>query len=267
MSVLVKSEDAREVLNLLMVLSGAILIYGALSGNWFAIPVEKMPGPLGGLPWLSKHNSQQHVQLLCFFIAAFHMSLASIWRAIQEASKINMKEDDTVKFLKCAGAALGKVGWAVFLWANYGFVKLLIVDGGAIGDLSKPYICLYGIGFALILAFGINWKDMGDVIYSPFSFINSFVDVLSYIRLFAVGLSSVYIANSFNSMATSVSAGNPWLIPVSLLILAIGHLLNIALACMGVLVHGVRLNTLEFSGRMDLSWTGKPYRPLSNDIQ
>ena len=89
--------------------------------------------------------------------------------------------------------------------------------------------------------------------------------MLSYIRLFAVGLSSAYIANSFNSMAMSLSAGNPWLIPVSLLVLAVGHALNIALACMGVLVHGVRLNTLEFSGHMDLSWSGKPYKPLSNE--
>ncbi|MBR6372437.1 MAG: hypothetical protein IKS20_04585 [Victivallales bacterium] len=259
-----KSENAKDGLNLLMVMSGAILIFGALSGNWFAIPAEKMPGPLGGLPWLSKHNAQQHVQLLCFFIAAFHMSLASVWRALQEASKANLKEDDTRKFLKCIFAALGKMGWAVFLWANFGLVKLLIVDGGGIGDLSKPYIWLYGIGFVLILAFDINWKDMGTVIYMPFSFINSFVDVLSYIRLFAVGLSSVYIANSFNSMAMSVSEGNPWLIPVSMLVLALGHALNIALACMGVLVHGIRLNTLEFSGHMDLSWTGKPYKPFSN---
>ena len=260
-----KSDNAKEGLNLLMVMSASILIYGALCGNWFAIPVEKMPGPLAGLPWLSKNNAQQHVQLLCFFIAAFQMSLASVWRAWQEASKANLKEDNTFKFLKCIWAALGKMGWAVFLWANYGMVKLLIVDGGGIGDLSKPYKCLYIIGFVLILIFDINWKDMGDVIYSPFSFINSFVDVLSYIRLFAVGLSSAYIANSFNSMAMSLSAGNPWLIPVSLLVLAVGHALNIALACMGVLVHGVRLNTLEFSGHMDLSWSGKPYKPLSNE--
>jgi V/A-type H+-transporting ATPase subunit I len=195
------------------------------------------------------------------------MSLASVWRALQEASKANLKDDDAKMFLKCVWAALGKLGWAVFLWANYGLVKLLIVDGGSIGDLSRPYVWLYGIGFVMILVFDINWKDMGTVIYMPFSFINSFVDVLSYIRLFAVGLSSVYIADSFNNMATGISAGNPWLIPVSLLVLAIGHALNIALACMGVLVHGVRLNTLEFSGRMDLSWTGKPYKPLSNDVQ
>jgi V/A-type H+-transporting ATPase subunit I len=106
---------------------------------------------------------------------------------------------------------------------------------------------------------------MGTVIYMPFSFINCFVDVLSYIRLFAVGLSGFYIANSFNGMAAGLHSamGSPWLsIPCAIVILALGHMLNLALALMGVLVHGVRLNTLEFSGHMDLSWSGKAYRPL-----
>ena len=45
--------------------------------------------------------------------------------------------------------------------------------------------------FPVILSCGINWRNMSDVIYAPFSFINSFVDVLSYIRLFAVSMSSL----------------------------------------------------------------------------
>ncbi len=259
-----RTDKAREGLNLLLVMSCAILVFGALSGNWFAIPVEKMPGPLGGLPWLSKNDAQKHVQLLCFFIAAFHMSMASLWRALQEAARVDFRNDDIWKFLKCMRSALGQIGWGLFLWGNFGLAKLLIVDGGSVGELSSPFVWLYGVGFVFILLFNINWKDMGTVIYMPFSFVNSFVDVLSYIRLFAVGLSSVYIADSFNSMAAGLVSGSPWMIPVAVIILALGHALNIALACMGVLVHGIRLNTLEFSGRMDLSWSGKPYKPLSS---
>ena len=141
-------------------------------------------------------------------------------------------------------------------------MQTLVVDGGGFGDLNIFAKCLYVVGFFTILIFGVDWKDMGAVIYLPFSFINNFVDVLSYIRLFAVGLSSLYIAQSFNQMAGQLYSLSPWMIPLMLLLLACGHALNIALAAMGVLVHGIRLNTLEFSGHMDLSWSGKPYRPL-----
>jgi V/A-type H+-transporting ATPase subunit I len=47
------------------------------------------------------------------------------------------------------------------------------------------------------------------------------------------------------------------------LIIFFGHTLNIALAVMGVLVHGIRLNTLEFSGHLGMEWTGVPYQPFA----
>ena len=142
--------------------------------------------------------------------------------------------------------------------------KVLVIKGGDVTDLETPFIWLYVIGFIFILAFSIDWTDMGAVIYSPFSFINSFVDVLSYIRLFAVGLSGVYIAQSFNDMAMGLHSLNmPILtIPAAVLILGLGHLLNIVMAFMSVLVHGIRLNTLEFSGHLGLNWSGKAYNPL-----
>ena len=87
--------------------------------------------------------------------------------------------------------------------------------------------------------------------------------MLSYIRLYAVGLSSLCIAQSFNEMSLKIWQGSFWLLPVGLIVICVGHCLNIALAAMGVLVHGIRLNTLEFSGHLDLSWGGKPYRPLA----
>lgn len=238
----------RQVLNLGLTMSLCILGYGWLTGNWFALPAAKLPRLLAGLPWLSDATySEAHVKLLCFFIGAFHMSMARAWRACLAGG---------------LRGALGHVGWGIFLWANFFLAKVLIVDGGGMDDLGVFAKGLFLVGFLTILVFGVDWKDMGTVIYLPFSFINCFVDVLSYIRLFAVGLSSLYIAQSFNDMAGQLYSLSPWMIPFLLLVLAGGHVLNIALAGMGVLVHGIRLNTLEFSGHMDLSWSGKPYRPL-----
>jgi len=47
------------------------------------------------------------------------------------------------------------------------------------------------------------------------------------------------------------------------LIIFVGHMLNIMLSAMGVMVHGMRLNTLEFSGHLGLQWTGIPFAPFS----
>lgn len=260
----VTDEKKRSGMNLLLIMSLSVLIYGALTCNWFAIPTEKFPSWLNICPWMC--NNDKHIQLLSLFIGAFHMCLARVWRSILAARQIKLSEDNTWTFLKKIREVIGHLSWGLFIWANFGLTKQLIVVGGDVKDLPAPYAWLYGIGLVMILIFNIDWTDMGTIIYMPFSFINDFVDVLSYIRLYAVGLSGFYIANSFNGMATSLHSINmPWLsIPGAILILLAGHLLNVALACMGVLVHGVRLNTLEFSGHMDLSWSGKPYKPLKS---
>ena len=241
-----KSASAKNGLKVLLSMSACVFVFGALSGNWFGIPNSKMPFPLSGLPWLSQDGTQEHIKLLCFFIGAFHTSLAHAWCAYNQRKSIK--------------DVIGNLGWAFFLWANF-FAAAKLIAGG-IPHTDGLMYALYGIGFIAILTCSINWKDFGDVIYSPFSFINSFVDILSYIRLFAVGLSGVYIASSFNDMASAIWNANPWLIPVGLIVLLLGHLLNIAMAALSILVHGIRLNTLEFSGHIGLSWSGKPYKPL-----
>ena len=76
------------------------------------------------------------------------------------------------------------------------------------------------------------------------------------------GLASVKVAENFNAMALDL--GLPiWIkwLPL-VLILAIGHGLNLAMAGLSVLVHAVRLNTLEFSNHKGVSWAGYAFRPF-----
>lgn len=242
-------QKKRDAIQLLLLMSGCILTYGALTGNWFGIPPERMPLVFRGIPWFREDVNSNHVKLVGFFIGAFHLSMARVWAAIISGSKRR---------------SLGHIGWGLFLWGNFFTVKMLLISGGTLPSVAKV---LYLVGTVLILTCSVNWRDMGDVIYTPFNFINSLVDVLSYIRLYAVGLSSFFIAESFNSMSAMVWKSSIWMIPVGLIIIFIGHTLNVALAGMGVLVHGIRLNTLEFSGHIGLSWGGKPYQPLKTADQ
>lgn len=234
----------RDPLRLMLVMSGSILFFGALSGNWFGLPKEVLPLPFRGIPWLRDDANADHIRLLCFCIGALHLSLARIWNSVLSRS---------------VRGSLGHLGWALFLWANFFTVRMLLITGGELPGFVR---WMYALATVMILTCSVNWRDMGDVIYMPFNFINSLVDVLSYIRLYAVGLSGFYIASNFNAMSHSLWNASPWLIPAGLLVLLIGHCLNIALCGMGVLVHGIRLNTLEFSGHLGLNWSGKPYRPL-----
>ena len=94
----------------------------------------------------------------------------------------------------------------------------------------------------------------------PLNLVGSFVDVISYIRLYAVGTASFAIASTFNIMLAPMFDG--WLSGLlGALLLFLAHTVNIVLAVMGVMVHGIRLNTLEFASHLGLQWSGIPYRP------
>ncbi|MBN2444535.1 MAG: V-type ATP synthase subunit I, partial [Spirochaetales bacterium] len=92
--------------------------------------------------------------------------------------------------------------------------------------------------------------------------ISCFSDIISYVRLFAVGLATVKVAEAFNEMAAGAGFG-PFGVIIAVLILILGHSLNMTMAALSVMVHGIRLNMLEFSGHMDLQWAGTKYKPFS----
>jgi V/A-type H+-transporting ATPase subunit I len=85
--------------------------------------------------------------------------------------------------------------------------------------------------------------------------------VISYVRLFAVGLATLAIAETTNTLASGFGEGAVAL-AAGIAIVFIGHTLNLILGPMSVLVHGVRLNVLEFSGHANVTWSGVPFEPL-----
>ena len=74
----------------------------------------------------------------------------------------------------------------------------------------------------------------------------AFGDVLSYLRLFALGLASSQLAATFNEIAGSIAKSRGIGLLAAILILVVGHGLNFVLAVIGGVVHGLRLNCIEF---------------------
>ena len=236
----IKSEKARLPINLLFVMGVSIFIWGFLTGSWFGIETEKLPKFLHPNPWF---KSEDNIRYCCFMIAAVHLSIAHIWIGVLKINRI--------------GQVIGQIGWVLFIWGNF-FLASSLVAGR-----TFPHFAFYFFIFGFIMMlFSINYKEIGEVCGFPFAVLSSFVDLLSYIRLFAVGLSGLYVAENFNKMAEG-TFDLPYVgLLLGIIIIIFGHSLNIMLGALAVLVHGIRLNTLEFSGQLGLHWSGFLYKPF-----
>ncbi|MCG8481101.1 MAG: V-type ATP synthase subunit I, partial [Spirochaetales bacterium] len=107
-------------------------------------------------------------------------------------------------------------------------------------------------------------RGLGGFITTALDGISAFSDIISYIRLYAVGLASLAIAEAFNGMAQGIGASMDGAVGAiaAALVLFLGHTLNLAMGALSVVVHGVRLNMLEFSGHLGMEWTGVEYAPF-----
>jgi len=225
---------------LLYVLTGTTIVWGLLTGTFFG--QQWLPQTVKPLvPWLNDYNN---IQLLCFTIAIIHLSIARLWSA---ASKFP------------STTALSDLGWLSILWGMY-FMANYFVLNMALPPITK-FLLLVGAILALI--FMVPLRDAlktvpKEIIPFFLSFIGAFTDIISYIRLFAVGLATVAVADATNTMAAQAPMAG------KVIILFIGHSLNLMLAAMAILVHGIRLNILEFSGHLNLEWTGFKYAPFRN---
>ena len=99
---------------------------------------------------------------------------------------------------------------------------------------------------------------MGSVLLGV---VNVFSDIVSYIRLWAVGLAGAAISATVNEMAGPL-LGHFLTFFFFVLLIVFGHGLNMVLNLLSVIVHGVRLNTLEFSSHLGMSWSGFKYSPF-----
>lgn len=247
-----KKKFAKQIeFGLIYTLSLSIMFWGILTGTYFGsemiaelpllrhLKVEKLAS-FGGDTII--------VQKLMFLIGAVHLTVGHL--------QIAWKFSNSVK-------AIAQFGWVAIIWGLY-----LIVSQMVLGIEAPDLMPWLFIGGALLIAlfskpgpsfFKGILSSLGSL---PLSIINGFSDIISYIRLYAVGLSTVLMAASFNQMAigegiTTVVSGI-----AAVLILILGHGLNMVLAAMAVIVHGVRLNMLEYAGHADVEFSGNEYKPF-----
>lgn len=237
-----KKTSDKTAFFLFYLLSSCTILWGLMTGTFFG---QEWNLKSGLKPLVPALIDIKVIQTFCFFLGALHLTLAHLWRALLQLPALT------------AGA---EIGWIAVLWAAFFLAKTLIL-----GDMF-PFFGKWLIigGITLVIFFTSPQrnilKTIGKGLASvALSLVNNFTDVVSYIRLFAVGLAGVAIADTVNTLAASAGGGN-WLISAPILL--VGHTLNFVLGPVGVLVHGVRLNVLEFSGHAGIAWSGVKYQPL-----
>ncbi len=154
------------------------------------------------------------------------------------------------------------VGWIVFMVGAYLYFPSILkatsliyfvfgipaVEGAHIG----LYLLFIGMGLAAVLA--VIQKKMGGIA-ELMQVIQIFADVMSYLRIYALSLAGIVMASTFNRIGSSLP------LYVGILIILGGHSVNFVLALMGGIIHGLRLNFIEWY-HYSFEGGGKPFRPL-----
>ena len=275
-----KKKKVPPAMFLLMIIGFATVAWGAVTCNWFGINPALLPEWLRMLsvPALSNATSSsgeiinaavfgtaetvqiaaktyvtQNIQILCFSLALFQLSVAHLKGICRY-----------IRSFKC----LGELGSLVMLWGIY-FVVLNMVVSSERFPLPSYCLPLVFGGFTLNFIFssydgslvGGILDSCKNIVSILLGVVNVFSDIVSYIRLWAVGLAGGAISQTVNEMAGPMMGGA--IMFAAIMLLFFGHGLNMILNVLSVIVHGVRLNTLEFSNHLGMSWSGFSYNPFS----
>jgi len=261
-----RKKGVKPIYKLTLLLGTFNFIWGVLTCNWLGLDTELLPAALKNmsLPLISSVTAaksaydegivKQHIMIFCFTLGLLQLSIGHI---------IAITRSKNLKILSEAGSLLMLAGM-------YGIVLSLIASNEYRQiPLFRPCIYALGGGFILNFVFANYEGSIGRSIIDGFKnmisailgIANVFGDIMSYIRLWAVGLAGGAIASTINSLAGPLFGHFIWFI-FGVILMALGHSLNFVLNGLSVLVHGVRLNTLEFSSHAGLTWAGTAYRPF-----
>ena len=246
---LLKPATRGKFANLLYLMGGATVLWGGLTGNLFGM--ERLPVWMEAVKVnaLADMSDPKPVMNVCFVMGAVHLTLAHLWNLWRHRR-------DT--------RALAEIGWIGSTWTMYCLAGWMVLGWEALPGFTLP---LFAVSALLVVVFMTPPKALKDQwvdhMMLPLTFVNNFVDVVSYVRLYAVGMATFALASSFNTMILGDPGDRGLLVSgIMLVILVLGHALNFILAGMGVMVHGIRLNTLEFASHLGLTWSGIPYHPF-----
>jgi len=262
-------KPVNPALNLLLLLGVTTTVWGSVTCTWFGLTPAQLPDWIkaASVPYLSNAQAavspekeawvKENMQVFCFILALVQLSVAHIKGIVRNRKSLKL---------------FGELGSLLMLWGIFNIVLNMVVNAERFPIMNEAMMLVAG-GFGLSFIFS---SYEGNIIQSIVSslknivsvllgVVNVFSDIVSYIRLWAVGLAGSAISLTVNEMAGPTLGG--FIIFLGIILLVFGHGLNMVLNVLSVIVHGVRLNTLEFSSHLGMSWSGFKYKPFSEAVE
>ena len=247
-------ESMKPVLSLIMVFGVMTLVIGTLTGSFFGVSI-------GEFKFLSSVKdyflTSDNLMMISLFIGFFHVIFAKIVAAMK------------VKVQRGFKHSLSPFAW-VFVIVSL-FCVFIPPMMGVVLPQNVEY-ALYGVallGGAIALFYNMPGKNIilnfGSGLWNTYNTVSGLLgDILSYIRLYAIGLTGGLLGGVFNSMAIDMTSSlNPFIrwLPM-LLILLFGHALNMGLGMISSLVHPLRLVFVEYYKNSEFEGGGIDYKPF-----
>ena len=258
-----------KIAPLALILGGATVVVGFFFHSFFSMDISKwgfiqalglnrimMPSDSKCIvPGMGEYDWNMILALAC---GVLHISLAQITKAVVATRNHG--------FMK----SLGVWGWTLLIvgGVTVGVLALLkVFDAG----ITKIAIIVVGIVSAICIFFLRDLHknpliNFGNGLWETYNTATGLLsDVLSYLRLYALALAGSLLGGAFNDLAVMVrgDGGFGWVLFI--LLLVVGHVLNIAMSGLSAFVHPLRLNFLEFFKNAGYEGLGRTYSPLSKE--
>lgn len=247
----------KNLFKLLIYAGIATIVVGALVGGWFGLKPEQLPSFLKSLQILDPQGKDQMI----FLGAVVIIGLFQVWFGFFVKLYIDFKEGDW------AAAFYDELPWVLAM--------VLGVFAGFLWRMGAPapalFLVVAAIAVCCFIIFVFAGRESSNIIarlgtggfelYTKIT--GTFGDVLSYLRLFALGLATGIIAGVVNEMA-SMLWGNPIGKVMAVGIFIGGHIFNLVINALGGFIHTARLQFVEFFTKF-YEGGGEDFRPFKRE--
>ena len=246
--------STKSILSLIQVLAVSTFFCGLLTGTFFGANIYDLDWPIVQRLKHAVLMDNNDMFQLSLILGAIQILFGMVLKAVNQTIQFGFKY------------AVATIGWIILLVSMA--VSALLPEVMPMG--STVLLVILGVSAAMIFLYNSPGKNVflniGLGLWDSYNMVTGLLgDVLSYVRLFALGLSGGILAGVFNSLAVGMSPDNVIAGPiVMVLIFVIGHAINIFMNVLGAMVHPMRLTFVEFFKNSGYEGGGKEYKPFRN---
>lgn len=255
----VKIDMFKNIGSLISFLGGATLVVGLFLGTAFGMNLHEaswVPQSLKNCMIVGKVGSYDIQMVLALGIGIFHICLAMIIKTACYIKRFGFKE------------CISTCGWTLLIVGCIITISVSMLMAVPENITKIVILSIAGVSALGIFIFNKPGRNpllnIGSGLWDTYNMVTGLLgDVLSYIRLYALGLAGGMLGGAFNDLAMMVLGAHPtWQWIAAIVILLFGHILNLLMSCLGAFVHPLRLTFVEYFKNSGFEGKGLKYNPL-----